>query len=220
MLKLCGFAVSNYYNKVKIALLEKGVPFEEEYVALRAGVARLADSPARKIPFIDTGAGVLSESQVILDYLEDAYPQVPLLPAAPLERARVRELVAVIELYLELPARRLYKEAFFGGTISPETKDEAKKELERGAAALATLGRFAPFVAGAQLTQADCAASVHLPLVAIASKKILGEDALAGIEPLKPYLKMLGERPAFKRTHDDRKAAEAAMVAARKRPTD
>ena len=30
MLKLCGFAVSNYYNKVKLSLLEKGVPFEEE----------------------------------------------------------------------------------------------------------------------------------------------------------------------------------------------
>ena len=30
MLKLCGFAASNYYNKVKLALLEKGVPFEEE----------------------------------------------------------------------------------------------------------------------------------------------------------------------------------------------
>ena len=30
MFKLCGFAGSNYYNKVKLALLEKGVPFEEE----------------------------------------------------------------------------------------------------------------------------------------------------------------------------------------------
>ena len=30
MLKLCGFAASNYYNKVKLALLEKGIPFEEE----------------------------------------------------------------------------------------------------------------------------------------------------------------------------------------------
>ena len=29
MLKLCGFAVSNYYNKVKLSLLEKGIPFEE-----------------------------------------------------------------------------------------------------------------------------------------------------------------------------------------------
>ena len=32
MLKLCGFAISNYYNKVKLALLEKGVPFTEEWV--------------------------------------------------------------------------------------------------------------------------------------------------------------------------------------------
>ena len=32
MFKLCGFALSNYYNKVKLALMEKGVPFEEELV--------------------------------------------------------------------------------------------------------------------------------------------------------------------------------------------
>jgi glutathione S-transferase len=33
MLKLCGVAVSNYYNKVKLQLFEKGVPFEEEIVS-------------------------------------------------------------------------------------------------------------------------------------------------------------------------------------------
>lgn len=215
MLKLCGFGVSNYYNKVKIALIEKGAVFEEEYVPLRAGVERLKDSPARKIPFLDTGHGVLSESQTICEYLEDAHPVPPLMPADPLARARVRELVEVIELYLELPARRLYKEAFFGGTVSQETKDEAKIEIARGATALAALAKFSPYIAGADFTQADCAAVVHLPLVSIASRKIYGEDALAAIEPLKPYLKMLGERPSIAKVATDRKAAEAAMAAAR-----
>jgi glutathione S-transferase len=215
MLRLCGFAVSNYYNKVKLALLEKGVPFEEEYVALRADVARLGDSAARKIPFLDTGAGILCESQAILEYLEDAYPTPALMPAEPLARARVRELVHVMELYLELPARRLYKEAFFGGTVSQETRDEAARELERGVKAFAALARFAPFVAGDALTIADCAAAVHLPLVSIATRKMYGTDVLAGIAPVRPYLAMLGERPAFARTAADRKAAEAAMAAAR-----
>jgi glutathione S-transferase len=218
MLKLCGFPVSNYYNKVKIALLEKGVPFEEEYVALRADVARLADSPARKIPFLDIGEGVISESQAIVEYLEDAYPNPGLMPSSAFERARVRELISVIELYIELPARRLYKEAFFGGKVSEETKDEAKKELVRGATALGRLARFSPYVAGTAFTFADCAAIVHLPLASIASKKIYGEDVLGGIEPLRGYLKMLGERPAIRKTQDERKAAEAAMLAARAKP--
>ena len=34
MITLCGFAVSNYYNKVKMLLLEKGVPFTEEMVKI------------------------------------------------------------------------------------------------------------------------------------------------------------------------------------------
>lgn len=215
MLRLCGFAVSNYYNKVKLALLEKGIPFEEEYVPLRADVTRLADSAARKIPFLDAGAGVLCESQTILEYLEEAYPVPALMPADPLARARVRELVQVMELYLELPARRLYKEAFFGGTVSQETRDEAARELERGVKAFGALAKFAPFVAGDMLTVADCAAAVHLPLVSIATRKIYGTDVLAGIVPVRPYLAMLGERPAFARTAADRKAAEAAMAAAR-----
>ena len=130
-------------------------------------------------------------------------------------RARVRELVEVIELYLELPARRLYKEAFFGGTITQQTKDEVKPELERGAKALARLAKFAPFIAGPAFTIADCTASVHLPIVSLATRKMYGEDVLAAIAPLKPYLKTIGERPAVKKTHDDRKAAEAAMAAAR-----
>lgn len=43
MLKLCGFAASNYYNKVKLALLEKGVPFEE----VLAWVGETDKAPAR-----------------------------------------------------------------------------------------------------------------------------------------------------------------------------
>lgn len=215
MLKLCGFAVSNYYNKVKMVMLEKGIPFEEEYVALRAGVQRLDDSPMRKIPFLDTGRGVLCESQAIVEYLEDAYPTPALLPGDAMERARVRELTEVIELYLELPARRLYGEAFFGGTVTQEIKDAVRPDLERGTKALARLVRFTPYLAGSAFTIADCAASIHLPIVTLAAKKIYGIDLFAGLEPLKPYLKMLGERPAVKRTHDDRKTAEAAMAAAR-----
>jgi glutathione S-transferase len=215
MLKLCGFPVSNYYNKIKIALLEKGIPFEEEYVALKVHETRLADSVARKIPFLDTGSAIICESQVIAEYLDDAYPTTPLMPRDPIERARVRELIEVIELYIELPARRLYKEAFFGGQITQEVKDEVKAELPRGVKALAALAKFSPFLAGSQFTNADAAAAVHLPLASIATRKIYGEDVLAGIAPLRDYLKMIGERPALKKTADERKVAEAAMFAAR-----
>ena len=71
MLVLCGSSISNYYNKVKLALLEKGVEFSEEYVATGGSdEAVLGASPLAKIPFLRTDAGPLCESQAILEYIE------------------------------------------------------------------------------------------------------------------------------------------------------
>lgn len=216
MLKLCGFAASNYYNKVKFALLEKGVDFEEELVWLDRTPELLARSPLGKIPFIETEHGRLCESQVILDYIESTYPQNALLPADPYATAKVRELITFIELHLELVARELYPEAFFGGKVTDETKDRVQKLLKRNVEGFAKLAKFSPYVAGAEFTMADCAGMVHLPLVSMASKIIYGEDALAGL-PVRDYVKMLGERPAAQRVNADRKTNTEAMAARNKR---
>ena len=215
MLRLCGFHVSNYHNKVRIALLEKGVAFEEDANCRPSQKDEwLARSPLGKVPVLEVDGATLVESQVICEYLEDAYPQKPLYPRAPLARARVRELIAVMELHVELVARRLYREAFFGGKLSDETRQEVERDLAKGVRGFKALARFSPYVAGSDLTLADCAAFVHLPLVSLATKLAFGRDALEEIAPLKPYLKMLGERPAFARVNEDRKAAQAAMAAA------
>lgn len=78
MITLHGFAVSNYYNKVKLALLEKGIDFREEWVLPSQEESELRRSPLGKIPFIETEQGLVSESQAIVEYLEDAYPEQPL----------------------------------------------------------------------------------------------------------------------------------------------
>jgi glutathione S-transferase len=164
------------------------------------------------VPFLELEGGRrLSESQAICEYLEDAYPQKPLLPRDPFARAKVRELVIHLELHIELVARRLYRQVFFKGTISDETKQTVEKELAKGIRTLEQLVKFDPYLAGAELTLADCAAFVHLPLVSLATKLAYGRDYLEDIAPLKPYLKMLGERPAFRKVNDDRKAAQAAL---------
>jgi glutathione S-transferase len=215
MLKLGGFAVSNYYNKVKVALLEKGVPFEEVYCPTSQDEEYRKRSPMGKVPYLEVDGQFLCESQVICEYIEDTHPQEPLYPKDALERACVRELIAVMELYMELPARRLYPQAFFGGTVSDETKKQVEKDLGKGVRAFGQLAKFSPFVAGANLTLADCVAGVHLPLVSLASKIVLGRDAFEDYAAVKPYLKMLNERPAFKQMNEARKAATEAMAAAR-----
>jgi glutathione S-transferase len=217
VIKICGFRISNYHNKVLIALHEKGIAFEEDCnVKPSQAPEYLALSPMGKVPYAEIDGTRLAESEVILEYLEDAYPQKPLLPREPLARAKVRELVTVIELHLELVARRLYPGAFFGGTTSEGTKQSAEKDLAKGVRAFKALAKFDPFVAGKTLTLADCAAAVHLPIVSLASKLTYGRDVLEEIAPLKACLKMLGERPAFARVAADRKAAQEAAKAAAK----
>lgn len=209
MLTLCGFAASNYYNKVKLALLEKGVPFEEELVWV--GQTDPVASPLGKVPYLKTDAGTLSESTVILEYLEAKYPQTPLLPADPFAAAKVRELVRYIELHLELVARNLYPEAFFGGKISDAAKEKTGQQLDKSVAAFAKLARFSPYIAGDSFTLADVAAAVHLPLVSSASKLIHGKDCLADL-PVRDHLKRMGERPAVQKVNADRKSNTELML--------
>ena len=218
MIVLCGFAVSNYYNKVKLALLEKGVPFTEEHAPAGGKSAeQLAASPLGKIPFIRTEHGALSESQAILDYIEAAHPSIPLMPADPWDAAKVRELITYVDLHLELVARELYAEAFFGGKVSDEHKAMVRRKLEHSIQGFKQLARFDPFIAGTQFTQADCAAWASLPLVGLATKIIYGEDLLvAGGVDWKAYVKLIGERPAAQRVAADRKLAQDAMMAAKK----
>lgn len=213
MITLCGFSLSNYYNKVKLVLLEKDIPFTEERVTTGSqDEAVLAATPLGKVPFIRVHGHTLCESQVIVDYLEAAHPQPALVPADPLAAAKVRELCTFIDLHLELVARELYGQAFFGGTVSEGTKERVRKQLQKNVAGFQRLAKFGPYVAGDQFTLADCAAWVSLPLVAMSSKLVLGEDLLAGAGvDWKNHVKLLASRPAFARVAADRKADEALM---------
>ncbi len=212
MITLCGFPISNYYNKAKMALLEKGVEFKEETVMTKStDEAVLSASPLAKIPFIKTEKGGICESQAILDYLESAFPNPPLLPADAFARGKVSELNTFIDWHLEITARQLYPQAFFGGAaLSDEAKASIRKQLEKNIAGFKRLAKFAPYVAGDQFTQADCSAYVSLPLVGMATKVVYGEDLLlAGGVNYKDYMKLVGERPSAQKVAADRKAATA-----------
>ncbi len=214
-LKLCGFSASNYYNKIKLQLLEKDVAFSEELVWTGNAHPLLVDrSPMGKVPFLDTPQGPISESNACAEYIEAVYPQKALLPADPYAAAKVREIILYSELHLELVARNLYAEAFFGGKVTDEVKERTHKLLVKGVHGFAKIAKFSPCVAGADFTLADCAVAAHLPLVSGASKIIYGEDVLAGL-PVRDYLKQVGERSAFQKVNADRKSSTEQMMALR-----
>jgi len=137
MLTLCGFSGSNYHNKVKLALLEKGIPFEEDLVWV--GETDPEASPLGKVPYLKTEDGAMCESAVMLEYIEQKYPQNPLIPADPFAAAKVRELALFLDLHLELVARNLYPEAFFGGKVSDSVKEKVGAQLVKNIAAFAKL---------------------------------------------------------------------------------
>jgi len=217
-LVLCGLPISNYYSKVKLALLEKGVPFREEATGVAGRGAKseeaLRDSPLGKIPYIRTAQGPLCESQSILEYIEAAWPEPPLLPKDPYAAAKVRELIAFIDLHVELVARELYSQAFFGGTLADGVAARVRERLVRNIAALAGLVRFDPYIAGPTFTQADCAAWASFGVITMATQAIYGEDMLtAGGVDWRPYTKRLAERPSVQRVAADRKAAQDRAAA-------
>ncbi|MFN2287934.1 MAG: glutathione S-transferase family protein [Chromatocurvus sp.] len=193
MITLHGFAYSNYYNIVKHALMAKEIAFEENRVY--PGEPGLLDaSPLGKVPAITTPNGVsLSESSVILEYLEEAYPEKPLLPTDPEARGKVRQLAKIAELYLELPARRLLPFAL-GGQQAPEAiKTEVRGVLERGIGAVNLLARFSPFCFGNALTTADLTLRYALAIPKLVGPGQLDMDIIAAIEGLAEWDRMMEE---------------------------
>jgi glutathione S-transferase len=214
-LKLCGFAASNYYNKIKLQLLEKGVAFEEELVWTGNAHPKLVDrSPMGKVPFLETPHGCISESMACAEYIEQQYPEHALLPGDAYAAGKVREIIVYLELHIELVARELYPQAFFGGEVSEATKERVRKQLTKNVAAFAKLAKFSPYVAGESFTLADCAAVFHLPLSVMACKSVLGEDLFAEL-PIKAYTQLISDNPNMKKVQADRKANSEEMMALR-----
>ncbi|MFC0402114.1 glutathione S-transferase [Paraburkholderia rhizosphaerae] len=207
MIKLCGFALSNYYNKVKFALLEHAIPFEEETVLASQDEAVLVHSPLGKVPFLETEHGSLCESQAILEYVAACYPEKAIFSRDPWEAAKERELILFIDVQLELTARNLYKQAFFGNAVTDATKGRVEKLLTRHIRGFKRLAQFGPYLRGDTFSVADFSGFVHLPLVGLATQQVYGRDFLldAGVD-WKSYWKTINARPAAQRVTADRKA--------------
>jgi glutathione S-transferase len=206
VLKLHGFTVSNYFNMVKMALLEKGIDFEFVDVRPNQEGDFLAKSPMGKVPCLETDEGFISETNVIFEYLEDLGQGAALLPASAYDKAKVRELIKEIELYIELPARTCFAEAFFGGTVSDEVKEKAKASLIKGVEALQRNGKFSPYVAGDSFTYADIMFVYSVNLAGAASKRVLGMNLLENFPQMKELMAVIGERESAKKIAADQKA--------------
>lgn len=196
MLKLYGFAASNYFNMVQLALLEKQVPFE--FVPLHGcqNPEALAISARGKVPVLGTPQGFISETDVILRYLEDTSTARPLVPADPFCRAQAWTIAKEIELYIELPARLCYVEVIFGGRATPaDLKAKARRDLIKGFAALSQRARFAPYISGEHFTVADIYFLYSVDLAQRVGEQLFGLDLLGQLPGAQALLEHLAQNP-------------------------
>lgn len=161
-MKLFNANLSPFAARCRIQIYAKELPVE--IAAPPAGLhsdAYRALNPIGKVPSLEVGGSVIPESEVICEYLEDAFPTPPLRPADPLDRARVRLLSRFTDLYLVPPLSALF------GQMNPKTRDaklveEKLGELRLRFDQLETLCVAGPFAAGPELTLADCALAPFL----------------------------------------------------------
>ena len=206
MITLHGFAASNYYNLVKHVLLYKELPFQENLL-YGGSDELLAISPAGKVPVITTADGLnISESSVICDFLEETYPAIPLYPENAGERAVVRQIMKVSELYFELPSRRFIPYVF-SGTEAPESvKAEVRQVLSVGVTALSRLCQFSPWIAGEKFTMADIYVYYVNTIVSKFGASQLDWDVLAEIPGMKDWNESMSQSAIAQSVEADRQA--------------
>lgn len=127
MLKLYQFPNSGNARIVRIALAEKGLEFERVRIDVMKGEQNRPEfrrlNPHGKVPVLIDGDAVIYESSVINEYLEERFPEPPLLPRDPLGRARVRMLVHYFETVFAPNAGVFILESLLK---TPEQHDAAK----------------------------------------------------------------------------------------------
>lgn len=157
-MKLYNMNLSNFATKSRIVIYDKGLNID--IVQPPGGDLHSAEyqkiNPLGKIPCLDADGMIIPESEVINEYLEDKFPEKPLLPKSPEGRARVRLFTRFHDLYLEPPLRALF------GQMDPKSRDEKVvneklTEVNKRLDELEKMLGEAGFAAGADFTLADCA---------------------------------------------------------------
>lgn len=190
MLTLYDAARCPYCARARIMLAEKQIEFETTEIDLSDRPAWIYEKNSTgRVPVIEEDAWVLPESSVILEYLEERYPEPPLLPLDPAKRAEARVRIFRHD-ELTKPYYALRRE-----------EEGAREALERGLAKLDAALEREPWLTGADFGLADIA---YIPWI-LRMRELFGVD-LDDFPALADWFERMLERPSV--------AAEAQVVAA------
>lgn len=212
MLILYDVPLSPFAQKVKMAMIEKSLDYETRVPLLGAPDAEFAAaSPRHEVPALLDGGFAVFDSTIILEYLEDRWPDPPLRPADPADRARWRMVEEVCDTQFEainwaLTEIRVMRRA---------EGDLAGRMLDRAGAELAGLRRWLERALGDR----EWFGGGNFGLCDIAVFPYLAGSAFHGFgpepaSPLAGWLARARTRPSAMRVLADAKAALSTTAAA------
>jgi glutathione S-transferase len=165
-MKLIGAIASPYFTRVVMFARLKGVdlPLEDAPGGSPRSEAYLAMTPIGKIPSLEVDGKIIPESEVICEYLEDAYPEKSGLPADLLDRATSRLIARIVDVYLSPNIGPLFRQ------LNPANRDEesvksAGVDFEKYFGFLDHFMDDGPFCVGAEPTLGDCALAPSMMLM-------------------------------------------------------
>lgn len=209
-MELFSLPVSSYSAKVRIALGLKDIPCKispppggystEEYMQI---------VPLGTIPALKVDGQYFSESDVIMEYLEEAYVELPLLPQDLLGRSQHRFLARYHDLWLEPHLRRTFAHVDPKTRIDRELNDHLDKFEER-LHKLDTLFNAKPFMLSSTIGYADCAYPATIELADILLP-LFGRELQLG-ENMTTWRNAVLQNPIVKTVTDESRAATLSWL--------
>jgi maleylacetoacetate isomerase len=206
--KLYGYWRSSASWRVRIALELKGLAYTYEPVHLVAGQQRETDhrerNPMQQVPVLELEVGGvvqrITQSLAIVEYLDEAFPAPPLMPAHALERARVRELAEVVNSGIQPLHNSGVLAHLAHAATDADQQAWGRHFIARGLAALEALAaaRAGSFLVGDAVTLADICLVPQLY-----QARRFGVD-LAPFATLRRVEAACQALPAFQRAHAER----------------
>lgn len=212
-MKLYNMNLSNFATKSRIVVYEKGANIEMAPIpgdGLKSP-EYLKINPLGKVPSLDADGMIIAESEVINEYLEDKFPNPPLMPKTPEGKARVRAFTRFHDLYLDPPLRALFPQ------LNPKTRDdkvvtEKLTDVQGRLDQLETMLAADGFAAGPEFTLADCALA---PTIFFVTNLLPGFGAKPPLDErpkLAAWWTKVQTRPTVKKAMDEMAEALKAML--------
>jgi glutathione S-transferase len=212
-MKLYNANLSNFASKCRLAIYEKGAAVE--IVPIPGGELKspeyLKIYPMGKTPSLQVDGQMIGESEVINEYLEEKFPQKPLLPKDPESRAKCRGVSRFHDLYLEPPLRALFPQ------VQAKEKDqkligEKLAEVKTRLDQLETMLSDGPYVMGSAFTLADCALAPTCFFLNLMLPMVGGPAFTDGHPKLATWWAKVQERPTVQKVLGEQQEALMQMM--------